>query len=509
MTAKAASPNRWMIAIAAIAATSLEAIDAFILNVSLDNVRGSLSAAVDEVVWVLTSYLVASTIVLPFIGWLSDRFGQKRLFMWSVLIFTGSSLLAGAAPNLETLVLARIIQGLGGGCLVPLSQAFMLQNFPGRERGMAMAIWGIGIKFGPICAPVLGGWITDNWGWRWIFYINLPLGTAAMLLASRYLPSDREHKRISRPLDVYGAFLLILGIAALQLFLELGHREDWFESTAIVQLGLIAVATLVLFIVHVLRHPHPIVHLRIFTNPIFAIGTLILFCVTMGQHSFLVLSPMFTKSILDYTAFLAGLVLAPGGFAHLLIMPVTGALLGRIDARWFIATGCVFVGLSMYGMATLNAEASFVQVLLPRFVQGIGFGLTFVALTTVTISSVPSAETTHAAGLFNLMRHLGGSLGIAFVRTSLERDTQTFQSDLVSHVTMGEPRVQLYLEALVAKFMALGADAAMAQQQAVKFLYELVRKQALLKAFLDNFYMLTWLFFVLAPLVLLLRERRR
>lgn len=498
--------RRWLVALAAMLATSLEAIDAFILNVSLDHVRGSLSAAVDEVTWVLTAYLVATSIILPFSGWLAKRFGPKRLFLASTALFTLSSLAAGAAPNLETLIVARIAQGLGGGSLLPLSQTIMLQTFPGKERAMAMAIWGVGVKLGPIAAPFLGGWISDTWGWRWLFYINLPIGIVAFLLAQRFLPGQREPAQGLKRFDTYGAALLVLGVAALQLFVDLGQGEDWFDSQLIIHLALIAAVSLGLFVFHELRQPEPIVRLRVFSNPIFAGGALLMFLMAFGQHGSLMLSPLFTKQVMDYTALLAGLALAPGGLAHLLTMPLTGAYLNRIQPRWFMAAGCALAAVSMYQMAGLTQEASFAQVTWPRFVQGIGFGLIFVALTTVTLGAVPQQDVAGAAGLFNLLRNLGGSVGIALVRTSLERDSQAFQAQLVTHVTPYEPDVQQRLMLLTGRFIAKGADAFTAHQQALAALYKSVQKQASMQAFLNNYHLLTWLFLALVPLFLLLRR---
>jgi DHA2 family multidrug resistance protein len=500
--------RKWLIALSAMLATSLEAIDAFILNVSLDHVRGSLSAGVDEVTWVLTAYLVANSIIMPFTGWLAKRFGHKQLFLASTAVFTLSSLVAGAAPNLETLIAARFVQGLGGGSLLPLSQTIMLQTFPGKERAMAMAIWGVGVKLGPIAAPLLGGWISDNWGWRWVFYINIPIGIAALLLANHFLEGRREGAASTMRFDVFGAMLLTLGIGALQLFVDLGQREDWFNSRLILHLAIIAAAALVLFIIHELRQPQPIVRLGVFANPVFTAGCVLMFWMAFGQHGSLLLSPLFTKHVMDYTAFLAGLALAPGGLAHLLTMPVTGVFLNRIEPRWFMATGCMLAAASMYQMAGLTTEASFAQVTWPRFIQGIGFGLIFVSLTTVTLSSVPQQETASAAGLFNLLRNLGGSIGIALVRTSLERDSQTFQSQLVTHINPYEPSVQERLQQLAARFIAQGADAFTAHQQALTALYKTVQRQASLQAFLNNYYLLTLLFLVLIPFFFLLRRGR-
>src|SRR5918992_2731686 len=329
--------HRAIVAIATMMATFLVILDLTIANVALDHMRGSLSAGVDEITWVLTSFLVANAISLPITGWLSDLLGRKRLFILATVVFTVTSAAAGAAPSLALMVLARFLQGLAGGPLVPLSQATMIETFPARQRGMAMAIWGIGIMFAPIIGPTLGGWITDNWSWRWVFYINVPVGAAAVLLAWLFISDSTTERPAVRRVDVPGLVLLVLGIGALQFVLDRGQREDWFASSLIVWLSVVAGLSLILLIVRELSAAEPVVDLRVLRHPTFAVATAAMFVISIAFYGIMVLSPLFTQIMMGYTAMLAGLVLAPGGISTLVTMPIAGALMNRLDPRWIIA----------------------------------------------------------------------------------------------------------------------------------------------------------------------------
>jgi len=501
--------NKWLVAAAAMLATTLEVLDVSIANVALDHMRGTLSAGVDEVTWVLTSYLVANAIVLPVTGWLADVFGQKRLFVAASAIFTLSSVAAGAAPTLELLVVARVVQGLGGGPLIPLSQAIMMETFPRREQGMAMAIWGVGVMFGPIVGPTLGGWITDNWTWRWIFYINLPLGLLTIMLAQLVLREPVGLRREIRRIDGWGLLLLAVGIGALQFVLDRGQREDWFNSALITRLSIVCGVALVLFVLRELRTADPVVDLRILRNRTFTVGTLLMALMGFGLYGAIVLSPLYTQLLMGYTALLAGLVLAPGGVATLLTMPLAGALINRLDPRWIISVGSALAALSMHQMAKLTLDANFWQIMWPRFVQGLGLGLMFVPLSTVTLGAVPLPAMGNASGLFNLMRNLGGSVGIALMSTFLDRGAQAHQARLVEHLNPYDTETWLHLKSLASGFAARGADPISAEQQAWGALYAGVQHQALFLSFLDDFRRLTWMFLLLIPLLFLMRPSRR
>jgi MFS transporter, DHA2 family, multidrug resistance protein len=501
--------QRAIVAISTMMATFLVILDVTIANVALDHMRGSLSAAVDEITWVLTSFLVANAISLPITGWLSDLLGRKRLFILATVAFTLTSAAAGAAPSLAFMVLARFLQGLAGGPLVPLSQATMIETFSPRQRGMAMAVWGIGIMFAPIIGPTLGGWITDNWSWRWVFYINVPVGAAAVVLAWLFVPDSTTERPAVRRVDVPGLVLLVVGVAALQFVLDRGQREDWFASSLIFWLSVVAAAALIALVVRELRAEEPVVDLRVLRHSTFAVATAAMFVISIAFYGIMVLSPLFTQILMGYTAMLAGLVLAPGGASTLVTMPIAGALMNRLDPRWIIVTGCALNAYAMYLMATLSLEASYWHIMLPRFIQGLGIGFTFVPLSTVALSAVPIRELGHASGLFNFIRTIGGSIGIAAVATLLQRGTQTHQARLASHISLYDPDVWDRYQMLVATFTARGADLATAEQQAWAHLYEMVQRQALLLSFIDNFWWLVWIFAAVIPFVLFLGRRPR
>ncbi len=501
--------QRAIISVSTMMATFLVILDVTIANVALDHMRGSLSAAVDEITWVLTSFLIANAISLPITGWLTDLLGRKRLFIVATVAFTLTSAAAGAAPSLAVMVLARFLQGLAGGPLVPLSQATMIETFPARQRGMAMAVWGIGIMFAPIIGPTLGGWITDNWSWRWVFYINVPVGAVAIVLAWLFVPDSATERPAVRRVDVPGLALLVVGVSALQIVLDRGQREDWLASSLIAWLSVVAAVALVGLVVRELRTAEPVVDLRVLRHPTFAVATAAMFVISIAFYGIMVLSPLFTQILMGYTALLAGLVLAPGGASTLLTMPLAGVLLNRIDARWIIVAGCGLNAYAMYLMATLSLEASYWHIMLPRFIQGLGIGFTFVPMSTVALTAVPMRELGHASGLFNFTRTIGGSIGIAAVATFLQRGAQTHQARLASHVSLYDPDVWDRYQTLAATFIARGSDAVTAEQQAWAHLYDTVQRQALLLSFIDNFWWLVWIFLAVIPFVFFLGRRPR
>ncbi|MBM3221863.1 MAG: DHA2 family efflux MFS transporter permease subunit [Candidatus Rokubacteria bacterium] len=501
--------ERVIVSITTMMATILVMLDVTIANVALDHMRGSLSAGVDEITWVLTSFLVANAISLPITGWLTDLMGRKRLFIVATALFTLTSAAAGAAPNLLFIVIARFIQGLAGGPLVPLSQATMIETFPPNQRGMAMSVWGIGIMFSPIIGPTLGGWITDNWSWRWVFYINVPIGIAAVVLAGLFAPEPAAARPAVRRVDVPGLLFLVIGVSALQFVLDRGQREDWFASPLIGWLSVIAAMALVALIVRELRAEEPVVDLRVLRHPTFAMATAGMFVMSIAFYGIMVLSPLFTQILMGYTALLAGMVLAPGGVATLLTMPIAGVLLNRIDPRWIIVAGCGLNAYAMYLMATLTLEASYWQIMLPRFIQGLGIGFCFVPLSTVALAAVPLRELGHASGLFNFTRTIAGSIGIAAMATMLERGAQVHQARLSAHVSLYDPDVWERFHALAAGFAARGSDAATADQQAWAQLYEIVQREALSLSFIDNFWRLVWIFVAVIPFILFLNRKQR
>jgi MFS transporter, DHA2 family, multidrug resistance protein len=483
--------------------TVMQVLDVTVTNVALPHIQGSLSAGVDEVSWVLTSYLAANAIILPATGWLAGALGRKRLFLGCTVLFTLASMLCGLAPNIETLLLARMLQGIGGGPLMPLSQAIMWEIFPLRQRGMAMAAWGVGIMMAPIFGPTLGGWIADNWSWRWIFYINLPIGIVGFLVAGAVLFDPWYLKKPGR-IDRIGLVLMAVGFLSLQLFLDQGERHEWFDSSVILVLAVLAALTLVAFVVRELTTDEPILDLSVYGDRNFAAGSLIMLTVMIGFFSSMVLLALFTQKVLGYDAWTSGLVLAPGGVGNLLSLVAAGRLITRMDQRWLLALGCVLNAYATYAMSTVTLGADYWALAWPRLIQGVGIGFIFVPLNTVALATIPRERMGNATVLLNVVRNLGGAIGVALLTTLLARRSQAHQATLVGHVDAWDPETAERLRAWVAHFAAQGTDSFTAERRAVGVLYQEVTRQAQLLAFADDFWLLFLLFcgsLVLLPML--------
>lgn len=493
-------------AVTVILPTFLEVMDTSVVNVSLPHIQGSLSAGLDEVTWVLTSYLVANAIIIPITGWLASIFGRKRYLMFSIALFTVSSLACGVAPSLQFLVVARIFQGLGGGGLQPLSQAILLETFPVAEHGMAMAVFGMGVVFAPILGPVLGGWITDNWSWRWVFYINLPVGILGVVLAGFLIHDPPYIRRAKLHIDYWGLLLISVGLACLQTVLDKGEREDWFASDFIVTLSLVAVAALVLFVVVELRAHHPVVNLRVFRDRTFTSGNLIMFMGFFCLFGGFVLLPLYAQTLMGYTAMWAGLVLGPGGVAALLVMPVAGALMRKgMNARTLLGVGLFTMALSLWLMSGLNLQADFYAIALPRFIQGFGIGLFFVPLASSAYVNVPKEEMGNASGIFNLLRNLGGSFGVAVSATLVSQRAQFHQNFLVEHVTPFSPSLRASGDRVLQWLPDVGG---WGDTLLLARVYREVLRQANMLAFNDVFWLFAWLTVSLVPLTFIMQKRK-
>src|SRR5579864_8645570 len=420
-------------------ATFMEVLDTTVVNVSLPHIAGSLSATIEESTWALTSYLVANAIILPLTGWLATYFGRKRLLMASVTGFTAASFLCGLAPNLQTLVFFRIIQGATGGAMQPLSQAVLLEAFPPHERGKAMGFWGLGIVVAPILGPVLGGWLTDSYSWRWVFYINIPVGIASIVMTKLFIFDPSYIRQEERSIDYWGIGMLAVGIGALQIVLDKGQQEDWFSSTLIRSLAIVSAVTLVTLIVHELRTEEPIVELRVFKVRSYAVGVFLMTVVGFVLYGSLVLLPIMLQTLLGYPPLQAGIAMAPRGIGSFFMMPLTGWLTGRFDARKLLTTGLIVGGVTLLWLGMLNLNAGYWDIFWPQLIQGAGMALLFVPLTTVTMDSIPRERMGNATSLFNLMRNIGGSIGIATTGTLLSRQTQATTNMLGANVSMYSP----------------------------------------------------------------------
>jgi MFS transporter, DHA2 family, multidrug resistance protein len=495
--------RKWTITAAVMLVTIMQVLDVTVTNVALPHIQGSLSAAVDEVSWVLTSYLAANAIILPATGWLAGVLGRKRFFLACTIVFTLASMLCGLAPNIETLLIARVLQGIGGGPLMPLSQAIMWEIFPLRQRGTAMAAWGVGIMMAPIFGPTLGGWISDNWSWRWIFYINLPIGIVGLLVASAVLFDPWYLKKPGR-IDAIGLVLMALGFLSLQLFLDQGERNEWFDSSFIIAMAILAVMLLVAFVVRELTADEPILDLTVYSDRNFAAGSLIMLVVMIGFFSSMVLIALFTQKVLGYDAWTSGLVLAPGGVGNLLSLLIAGRLITRMDQRWLLALGCLFNAYATYEMSTITLNADYWALAWPRLIQGIGIGFIFVPLNTVALATISRERMGNATALLNVVRNLGGAIGVALLTTLLARRSQAHQTTLVGHINVWDPETAERLRRWGAHFLAQGADSFTAERRAISTLYQEVTRQAQLLAFADDFWILFLLFcgsLVLLPML--------
>lgn len=509
----AGAGRRWIIAPLVAMAAFMEILDISIANVSLRHIAGSLAAGPDQATWVLTSYLVTNAIVLPISGWLSTTFGRKRFYLGCIAGFGVCSLLCGLAPNLETLILFRTLQGLTGGGLQPGSQAILTDTFPPRQRGMAFAIYGMAVVFAPAIGPTLGGWITDNYSWRWIFLINVPVSIVlfqlitAMIHDPAYLVAERQRRRREGlRIDGVGFLLLALGLGLLQVVLDKGQEEDWFASRAILFGAVVSALSLISFVAWEWRHKAPIVDVSLLRNRNFAVANLLMFLLGFVLLGSTQLLPAFTQSMLGYTALESGRVLSPGGIVIVLLMPLVGRLVTRVDARWLIAFGIVVCSWGLLRMSTFTLAVDYWTVALDRIIQAAGLAFLFVPITSSAYAGLPKESNNTAAALLNLSRNLGGSVGIALLTTRLARQTQEHHTRLIEHVTQASEIYRAKVEMMQAELMARGGSAAEALHKAQAFIGGEVQRQAELLAFADNFRALALLFVCLIPLVLLMRR---
>ncbi len=488
--------RRWAITCCVMLITVMQVLDTSVTNVALPHMQGALSASVEEITWVLTSFLASNAIVIPATAWLTDLLGRRRFFLVVTVLFTASSLVSGLAPNLTLLIVARMFQGFGAGPIVPLSQAILWEIFPAHQRGMGMAVWGIGVMFGPIVGPTLGGWITDNWSWRWIFYINLPIGALAFVLGGLFI-FDSPFSQRKRGIDWTGLVFMVVGFGAAQLVLDRGERAEWFASTGIWALTIAAGLALVAFTIRELIAIEPIVDLTIFQDRNFAIGTAMVTAVGLGFFSSMLLLALYAQKTMGYDAWTAGFVLAPGGIGNLFSLIAAGRLVTRVDQRVLLAAGCLFNAAGTYMMSDVTLGVDYWALAIPRFVQGCGMGFIWVPLTVMALATVPREKVANATSVFNLVRNLGGSFGVALAATFLSRRSQYHQSRLVGHVDVWDPTTRERLGELTRHFVSRGADNHTAERQALGQLYRVTIEQAQVLAYADEFWLLAVIFSLL------------
>ena len=502
--------NPWIVTTSVMLATFMEVLDTTVVNVSIPHISGNLGSTYEEGTWVVTSYLVANAIVLPMSGWLATYFGRRRLLLSCVAGFSIASFLCGAATSLTALIFFRVLQGLAGGGLQPLAQAIMFETFPKEKHGQAMAAYAMGIIVAPILGPTLGGWITDNYSWRWIFYLNIPVGAFSMAMMTRFV-HDPPYLRRNRDaaVDMWGIGLLALGLGALQILLDTGQRKDWLGSQAIRTEAFVCVIALGIFLWRELTIEHPIVDLRALKDRSFAVGICLMSAVGFCLYSSMVLLPQYLETLLNYPSMQAGLALSPRGLGSMALTFVIGAIAARVDVRRLIVIGFAVGGGTMVMLSRLNLNAGYWDIFWPQVFQGAAMACVFVPLSAASLSNVAREKMGNATSIYNLMRNIGGSVGIAMMTTFLARRQQFHQSRLIENVLPGSPQGSLLMREFTGYFRMRGGDPTLALHQAQKAIYGMLQQQAAMLSFVEAFKLMSLVFFCLIPFVALLRDPKK
>jgi MFS transporter, DHA2 family, multidrug resistance protein len=500
--------RKWIIAVSVMLGTILEVLDSSIVNVSLPHMQGSFSASVDEIAWVVTSYLVAAGIMIPMTGWIAARFGRKRYFIGSVITFIIASALCGVARSLNQIVIFRLLQGAAGAAMMPLSQAILMETFPPQEQAMAMAIWGMGMMVAPIMGPTIGGWITSTLSWRWNFYINVPIGTLGAFMVSRFVedPAYLRQLRKDAPIDWLGISCLVIGLGLGEIILDRGERADWFASPWVVYCTAAALGSLALLVVQELRTPDPVIELRMLSDRNFTLPVSLVILLTFTLYGTAILNPVFLQELLGYDAMKAGIVMAPRGFGTMFAMLLLGTLSRRgFDTRPLVGIGFGLVAVAMWEMAGLNLESDTFRIVWPTVLQGLGTGLVFPGLSAAALSAMPRQKMGYAASLYAVTRNLGAAIGTSYLTTMLIRQQQIQQSYLVEHVSIFS----------LIRIPAMGTAGDLAQQlaagqhQGMLLLYRGVQRQAMMLSFNDIYRVLCVMMLILIPTFFFLQRDLR
>jgi len=504
--------NPWAIAITVTLATFMEALDTSIANVAMPHIGGSLSASRDEATWVLTSYLVANAMVLPISGWIANRMGRKRFYMTCVFLFTMASLLCGLAPTLGMLVFFRVLQGAAGGGLQPSEQSILADTFPPEKRSMAFAVYGMAVVMAPVLGPTVGGWIVDNYSWRWIFFLNIPVGILSLYLTNRlvedppYLAAIRK-RRIG--IDYWGLGLLVVAIGALQIMLDKGQEDDWFGSSFITACCVVAVIGLIVFIVRELTIDHPVLDLRLFAQRNVGMTQFVMFMVGVSLYSSTVLIPQFLQEIMGYSARQAGMAVSSGGLVLMFLFPVAGALAPKFDPRRLVAVGFAITTFGLWRMTLIDLNVSFGLAVSWRAVIALGLPFLFIPINTLCYSGIPQEKYNEVSGLTALMRNLGGSVGISFVTTLLSRLSQKHLAMLSAHTVPGNPPFEAMQSGLMGAWKQRGSAPPDALQHAGAQIYGMAQIQARLLAYVDVLWIMVALTALLIPLPFLMRRPKK
>ncbi len=502
--------NPYLITIAVSLATFMEVLDTTITNVSLSHISGSLGASGEESTWVLTSYLVANGIILPISGWLANVIGRKRFFMMCIAGFTAASFACGAATSLPMLVFFRLVQGLAGGGLQPVQQAIVMDTFPPEKRGLAFALTGITTILAPVIGPTLGGYITDSYSWRWIFYMNIPVGLLALSMVAM-LVRDPDHAKAqgTKTIDYIGLSLVALGLGALQILLDKGQQDDWFSSTLIVTCGLISLVSLVSAVIWLLGQKNPVIELRLLAKPSFGLSCLAMFCVGAALYSSSALLPMVTQGYFGYDAFLAGLVLSPSALALLVLMPISGKLVEKIQPKYMITFGFLCGAIGMWVTSHITPQVDYKTFVIFRTLQVAGLPFLFVPVSTMAFSEVPKELSNKASSIFSLARNIGGSIGIALAISYVSRQAQIHQSGLAENLNDSKSVYQDYLANTVQTLTSQGMTPMQASNSATGHIYQELLTQSSILAYGDTFLILSYVMLSLALISFLFMPMRK
>jgi len=502
-------PHKWLVTVTVMTGALMGALDMSIVNVALPHIRGSLGASVEEIAWVATGYMLSNVITMPLIALLSSRFGRKRFYLFSVVLFTCSSMACGLARDLTSMVAFRAIQGVGGGALIPLAQAMLRETFPPKEQAKAMGIYGMGIILGPAFAPTLGGWLTDNYSWPWIFFINVPVGILNILLIMRFIQDPPYLVRESGKIDFSGLFLMAVGLGALQIMLEKGDQKDWFGSSLIVYLAIAACLGLALFVVRELTADAPAVNLRILKDVNFSSGTFLSGILGMGLFSSIFILPLFLQQLLGYPALNSGMAVIPRSVGMIITMPLTGRIYERTGPKLLIALGLFLNAVSFFLFSRLSLDTGYWDIFIPQLLQGLGSGFIFVSLSTAVLSTIEKPLLTAASGLYNMIRQVFGSVGIALAATYLTRGETSYHAILAEHVTTFRDIASGSMQHLSSFLSSQGANASGTGMEALKLLDGLVARQASMLAYNYVYFLIALVYLVSIPLVMLMKSHRQ
>ena len=503
--------NLYAIALVVTMATFMEVLDTSIANVALPHIAGDLSAGTDESAWVLSSYLVANAIVLPTSAWLATRFGRKRFYMTCVVLFGISSLLCGLAPNLTTLVICRVIQGLGGGGLAPSEQAILADTFPPKQRGMAFAIYGMAVVLAPAIGPTLGGYITDNFNWRWIFFINVPVAILSLILTHRLVEDPPHLKRQQGPgfkIDYIGFGLIAIGVGAGQVVLDKGQREDWFSSNFILTFQIVSTVCIIAALFWEYHHEHPVIDVRLFKNRNFAVSCVLMFMLGAAMFGATVLIPQMVQTLMGYSAQDAGMLLSPGAIVIILLLPLVGRMIGKIDTRYLISFGFLATSIGLFHLTSVNLQIDFKTLMMLRVYQMIGVAFLFVPIQTMSYVGIPMEKNNNVSGMTNLARNIGGSVGISVVENMLSSRSQFHQNILSAHTGKFDIPFQSKVASMTQMFANGGMDHATAVKMAYARVYGMVQSQAAILAYVDTIWVFAMVCLLVAPLAFLMRRSK-